>query len=132
MADTPEKSDYTSIQLRIQSALNGKQPDKLLSFIGNECLNQPKGINFTLKDYLELVDETGRMIRDDKRGAISANAEKVLARLTIPCDNGLIITADFGKLFHGPVGTLQELTSYCERLGKRRHFSQNCQYFQAG
>ena len=133
MADTPEQSDYTSIQLRIQSALNGKQPAKLLSFIGNERLNQPKGINFTLKDYLELVDETGRMIRDDERGAISSNAEKILARLNIPCENWLKITADFGKLFHGPVGTLQELTSYCEHLGKRRrHFSQNCQYFQAG
>ncbi|SQH77683.1 protein of unknown function [Shewanella benthica] len=27
------------------------------------------------------------------------------------------------------MGTLQELTSYCEHLAKRsRHFSQNCQY----
>jgi hypothetical protein len=39
--------------------------------IGNERQHQPKGIAFALKDYLELVNDTGRIIRDDKRGAIS-------------------------------------------------------------
>ncbi|MBE7213598.1 transposase [Shewanella benthica] len=131
MAKTPEDSDYTSLKLRVKAALKGKQPDKLLPFIGNERLNQPKGIYFSLKDYLELVDETGRIIRDDKRGAISENTSKVLTRLNISSDNWIKITTDFGKLFHGPVGTLQELTSYCDHLEKRRrHFSHCCQYLQ--
>ncbi|NRD72636.1 transposase [Shewanella sp. VB17] len=130
MADTPEQSDHTSIQLRIKSALSGNQPDELLPFIGNERLHESKGINFVLKDYLELVDETGRMMRNDKRGSISINSAKILSRLNISTDNGIKLTSDFGKLFHGPVGTLQELTSYCEHLEKRRrHFSQCCQYF---
>ncbi|MPY23428.1 transposase [Shewanella sp. YLB-07] len=131
MAKTPEDSDYTSLKLRVKAALKGKQPDKLLPFIGNERLNQPKGVYFLLKDYLELVDETGRIIRDDKRGAISENTSKVLTRLNISSDNWIKITTDFGKLFHGPVGTLQELTSYCDHLEKRRrHFSHCCQYLQ--
>jgi hypothetical protein len=70
MADTPEQSDHTSIQLRIKAALKGEQPKHLLPFIGNERNNQPKGIAFSLQDYLELVDDTGRIIRNDKRGAI--------------------------------------------------------------
>ncbi|QDO82861.1 transposase [Shewanella psychropiezotolerans] len=132
VAQTPENSDYTSLQLRVKAALKGKQPIKLLPFIGNEHEHQTKGINFDLKDYLELVDETGRILRDDKRGAISVNAARILTRLNIPSDNWIKLTADFGKLFHGPVGTLQELTSYCEHLEKRRrHFSQCCQYLQA-
>lgn len=131
MAKTPEDSDYTSLKLRVKAALKGKQPDKLLPFIGNERLNQPKGVYFLLKDYLELVDETGRIIRDDKRGAISENTSKVLTRLNISSDNWIKITTDFGKLFHGPVGALQELTSYCDHLEKRRrHFSHCCQYLQ--
>ena len=78
------------------------------------------------------MDETGRVLRDDKRGAISANAEDILARLNISGENWVRITSDFGKIFHGPVGTLQELTSYCEHLEKRRrHFSHSCQYLQA-
>ncbi|NRD75793.1 transposase [Shewanella sp. VB17] len=133
MANTPENSDYTSLQLRVNAAINGKQPARLLPFIGDERLNQPKGINFALKDYLELIDETGRIIRDDKRGAISANADKILMRLNIPADNWLKITTDFGQLFHGPVGTLQELSRYCEHLNKRRrHFSNSCEYLKVG
>jgi hypothetical protein len=71
---------------------------------------QPKGIAFSLQDYLELVDDTGRIIRNDKRGAINA---KLLTKLNIPQDNWLKLTTEFGKLFHGPVGALQELTHYC-------------------
>ncbi|WP_040571956.1 transposase [Shewanella benthica] len=131
MANTPETSDHTSLKLRVKAALKGKQPEKLLPFIGNECLKQPKGIQFSLKDYLELVDETGRILRDDKRGFISASASKILTRLNISSDNWIHITSEFGKLFHGPVGTLQELTSYCEHLGKRRrHFAHCCDYLQ--
>ncbi|WP_298774570.1 transposase [uncultured Shewanella sp.] len=133
MASTPEQSDYTSLKLRIEAALTGKQPKRLLPFIGNERQHQPKGVAFALKDYLELVDETGRVIRNDKRGSISANADKILARLNIPAENWLKIITEFGALFHGPVGTLQELSRYCEHLDKRRrHFSKCCQYMPIG
>ncbi|MGS0681536.1 transposase [Shewanella sp. 125m-7] len=133
VAKTPEKSDYTSLQLRVKAAISGRQPAKLLPFVGNEKKHQSKGINFSLEDYLTLVDETGRIIRDDKRGAISANAENILDRLNIPSDNWIKLTSEFGTLFHGPVGSLQELTHYCEHLEKRRrHFAHCCEYLQAG
>ncbi|WOT03689.1 transposase [Shewanella youngdeokensis] len=129
MADTPEQSDYTSLKLRVTAALKGEQPKTLLPFIGHEREHQPKGIAFMLSDYLELVDETGRIIRDDKRGAISANAESILNRLNIPTANWVKIVAEFGQLFHGPVGTLQELSRYSEHLEKRRrHFAKSCQH----
>ncbi|WP_345867597.1 transposase [Shewanella algae] len=131
MADTPEQSAHTSIRLRIQAALKCEQPTKLLPFIGNECDNQRSGIAFGLKDYLELVDDTGRCIRDDKRGAICEKSARLLTRLNIPHDNWLKLTTEFGRLFRGPVGTLQELSCYCEHLEKRRrHFATSCQYFQ--
>ncbi|WP_172588374.1 transposase, partial [Shewanella xiamenensis] len=124
LADTLEQSDHTSIQLRIRAALKGEQPSNLLPFIGNECDNQPNGIAFSLTDYLQLVDDTGRIIRNDKRGSISESSGKILNRLNIPHDNWLKLTTEFGKLFYGPVGTLQELTDYCEHLEKRRrHFA---------
>ncbi|MGL4220213.1 MAG: transposase, partial [Shewanella sp.] len=59
LADTPEQSDHTSIQLRIRAALKGEQTSNLLPFIGNECDKQPKGIAFSLTDYLQLVEDTG-------------------------------------------------------------------------
>ncbi|WP_076416718.1 transposase [Shewanella sp. UCD-KL12] len=133
IADTPEHSDHTSLKLRVKAALKGEQPSSLLPFIGGESLNQVKGINFTIHDYLELVEQTGRVIRGDKRGVILENAENTLNRLNISVESWIKITSQFGKLFCGPVGTLQEITGYCEHLEKRRrHFSQSCQNFQSG
>ncbi|CAM2898047.1 transposase [Vibrio rarus] len=133
LAKTLTQSEHTSIKLRIQAAINSEQPKSLLPFIGNEHQNQLKGIAFSLKDYLELVDETGRIIRNDKRGTISKHTEKILSRMALPHENWLKIITNFGALFHGPVGTLSELSLYCEHLEKqRRHFSKCCHYMSSG
>ncbi|WP_391570515.1 transposase, partial [Shewanella algae] len=63
IAKTPEDSDYTSIQRRIQAAMQGENTPELLPFVGNERLNIPQGLHFEAKDYLQLVDDTGRIIR---------------------------------------------------------------------
>ena len=127
MSETPEQSDHTSIQLRIKSALDGEQPGVLLPFVGSERKNMPKGLMFNAKDYLQLVDDTGRIIRDDKRGAISSTSMQLLERLNIPVENWIKLTTDFSRLFKGPVGTLQELDAYCEHLErKRRQGAANC------
>ena len=133
VAATPESSDYTSIQRRIKAALEGGKPKSLLPFIGNERLNQPKGVNFALQDYLQLVEETGRILSEDKRGNISASSSKILTQLNISTDNWVKLTSEFGKIFHGPVGTLHELTNYCYHLQKRRrHFAKCCKYLEDG
>ena len=132
MAKTPELSDFTSIQKRIKAAMQGEQPKALAPFVGNERQNMPQGLMFSVKSYLQLVDETGRVIRGDKRGAISRESQDILGRLNISIKNWCKITSEFGKVFKGPVGTLQEVTSYCEHLEKRRrHYSQSCQYLMA-
>lgn len=41
----------------------------------------PDRIPFRLMDYLELVDWTGRQIRDDKRGHIANTMPPILSRL---------------------------------------------------
>ncbi|CAM4055143.1 Transposase IS200-like domain-containing protein [Vibrio neonatus] len=129
LAKTLEDSEHTSIQLRIRSALKGEQPKPLLPFIESEFNHQPKGISFSLKEYLRLVDTTGRMLQEGKRGAIDEKSVHLLTKLNISHDNWLKLTSDFGKIFHGPVGTLEELTCYCGHLEKkRRHFLTCCQY----
>ncbi|WP_299789408.1 transposase [uncultured Shewanella sp.] len=132
MAATPEQSDFTSIQRRIKAAFKGKQPDVLLPFVGNERKDMPKGLMFDIKDYLELVDDTGRVIRDDKRGAIKPGTVKILNRLNIPLENWLKVTNEFKYLFKGPVGTLEELTRYCEHLDKKRIANaSSCRYWHS-
>ena len=131
MAKTPEDSVHTSLRLRVKGAIACEQPAQLLPFLENEHQFQAKGICFSLRDYLDLVDETGRMIRNDKKGAISSHAETILERLNIQNENWIKIVSDFGHIFQGPVGTLNELTRYCEHLNiRRRHFSKSCQYLK--
>ncbi|AQS36213.1 hypothetical protein Sps_01024 [Shewanella psychrophila] len=127
IAKTPETSDFTSIQQRIKSALVGEQPNHLFPFIDNERKNMPKGLCFSVEEYLKLVDDTGRIIRNDKRGSISESSRHTLHRLNIPEQNWLKITSEFTRLFKGPVGTLQELSRYCDHLErKRRQGAANC------
>ena len=130
IADTPERSDFTSIQRRINAAKQGKQPKELLPFVGNERSELPKGLVFELQDYLMLVDDTGRILRDDKRGAIQESTAKILERLNISQEAWLNITQEFMNMFKGPVGSLPELTHYSENLGMQRvaHAS-SCQHW---
>lgn len=42
-----------------------------------------EGLPYRLKDYLELVDWTGCILREDKRGSIPADTPPILQRLQI-------------------------------------------------
>jgi hypothetical protein len=121
IASTPEQSDFTSIQLRIKAAVKGEQPPTLLPFTGNEHQQKPMGIRFNLQDYLTLVDETGRILRDDKRSAISEKTNNILARLHISDESWLKLTREF-------VGTAEHLCEFSEHVGlKRTHGIANAQ-----
>ncbi len=119
MADTPESSDYTSIQERIIAAGKGRIPDKLYRFQGHEKKGKQDGIPCTLKDYIALVDATGRIIREDKRGAIDAGLNPILQRLNIDTDTWLMMATEFEES-NGPwVGPEEKLARVCERTKKK-------------
>jgi REP element-mobilizing transposase RayT len=120
IAPTPEQSDFTSIQLRIKAAIKGEQPPTLLPFTGNENQQKPTGIRLNLKDYLTLVDETGRILRDDKRGAIKGKTASILARLHISDKSWLKLTTEFEHIFTGAAGTAQHLCEFSEHVGLQR------------
>ena len=120
IAPTPEQSAFTSIQLRIKAAIKGQQPSSLLYFTGNEHHQKTSGIHFSLKDYLTLVDETGRVLRDDKRSAINHKTANILARLHISERSWLKLTTDFEGIFTGAVGTVEHLCEFSEHVGLQR------------
>jgi hypothetical protein len=62
MNTIPETSKHTSIQNRIQALIKGEQPKNLMRFVGNHRQDMPKGIAYSLIDYCELVNCTGRFI----------------------------------------------------------------------
>ena len=120
IAPTPEQSAFTSIQLRIKAAIKGAQPSALLPFIGSEHQDKVTGIRFSLQDYLQLVDGTGRIIRDDKCGAINPQTAEILTRLHISNESWLKLTMNFEDIFTGAVGSAEHLCEFSEHVGLQR------------
>lgn len=118
MADTPEASDYTSIQKRIEAAKKNSVPSNLLRFQGTANKNQKPGIPCALKDYIELVDATGRIIRNDKRGAIAVNQSPILQRLKIDPETWLEIATTFEESCGPWVGSPNRIQQVCSNQGK--------------
>ncbi len=81
---TPEESADVSIHQRLLES-SAQQPEAnhpwLLPFASAHP--EPVSLPYTLKDYLLLLDWTGRARRYDKRGAIAADEPPILSRLGI-------------------------------------------------
>jgi REP element-mobilizing transposase RayT len=126
MASSIERSEYTSAHERIHGNASPKittapenKPIKLLyGFVGDKAQDTSQGIPFSLIDYLELLDWTSRVLRDDKRGAILGTQPQLLDVLGIDDQTWCELASSFGKNYHGAVGSLEELASYAEHTGK--------------
>lgn len=101
LAELPEDSDFTSIQQRIRelaarsdadesdsdNRAEMPQPPEGLAGVPLAALSpgkadaHPSAIGFALTDYLELLDWSGRVLREGKRGVLDAEAPPILERL---------------------------------------------------
>ncbi|MEW6996311.1 transposase [Colwelliaceae bacterium BS250] len=127
MAKSLSDSDHTSIQQRLISSLKSKQPVELLPFADNvaneRSNNSSQVISFKLKDYLTLVEQTGRSIRNDKAGFINSEQISCLSTLNIAENNWLDLTSNFETLFRSAVGAVEKLSNYCKTQGIQRRYN---------
>jgi REP element-mobilizing transposase RayT len=120
IADTPDHSDHTSIQQRLESIKPPTTNNSLMPFVGNPRQDMPKGIAFSLKDYCELVDLTGRIIRNDKAGHIDHQQQPILQRLGLSDEQWLILTTEFEKHFCYAAGAEQMMNQFKHHTGHQR------------
>jgi REP element-mobilizing transposase RayT len=127
LAETPEQSEYTSINERTHQFKNNHNspeessaPSGLLPFAGYPRQDMPKGLPFRLKDYLELVNWTGRAILNNKRDSKPVQNHPILERLHVDPKHWLYMTQHFESLFKGLVGSSYALKAACRKLELRR------------
>jgi hypothetical protein len=72
------------------------------------------------EDYLQLLDWTGRQIRQDKRGAIPSDLAPILRRLQLSRDGWLDLLQEFSRLFRRAAGTPSSLRRHTDKWGRRR------------
>ena len=118
---TLEDSEHTSIKQRIEQVTettNSTATVKLSSFIGSSL--KADGIAFALKDYLELTDWTGRIIKEDKRGFIDAHTPSILQKLKLDEGTWIETVQGYSKGFHSFVVPEDQLKALCQK--QKRHW----------
>ena len=136
IAEAPEESDYTSIQQRIleqnpktaertPSAMNQLPEDlqvaigRLLPFSDDENFDPDRAIPYSLTDYLQLVDWSGRAILEGKRGKIPDHLPPILKRLNVDPENYVrFIRREKKSRFHSVIGTLESMRDAAKHLGR--------------
>lgn len=133
IAKTPEGSEFTSIYERIQ--FMGKQLEQQKGtskkYTVRQCdlLSQPAAlvpfsnslsaekeetvqIRFNLSDYLELIEHTGQVVRNDKVGSISEHLPPILDRLNFNLSGWLSMVKDIEHKFYYAIGSETHLVDF--------------------
>ncbi len=132
IAESPEKSEFTSIYERIKELKQDQpvvkaadnspdeQSDSLeLSvtplMVFDQTAQTRTVIPFALHDYIELVDWVGRAVHPDKSGTIDEVAPPILRRIGI--DPALFVLCACGimDLFGVTVGSTESMAACCAR-----------------
>lgn len=146
VAETPEESDFTSIQERI---IGKRARDRVEAIRRNRSVNQDTK-NMAIRreaelsdidkwlcpistinndqrrgllpisetDYINLVDYSGREIKNGKSGSIPKELAPILSRLDIDLENWTTTITKFDSLFCRAAGRLQSLIETARKANK--------------
>jgi REP element-mobilizing transposase RayT len=117
IAKTPEQSEYTSVKCRIDLA-----DHCLMPFRGNDFSSRGefrKVLPCTFDDYLALIDWTGRIIIEGKRGAISAGAPPILERLGTNTSRWIQAMEPGRSWRQRALGSAVKISQYCNAIGQK-------------
>jgi REP element-mobilizing transposase RayT len=128
IATSLEEADFTSIQARLRSlaraqgkpAAKSQQPASLLPFADKQATRQPvNALPFGLRDYIELVEWTGRAARDDKHGVITGAMPQALVPTGLNPRQWLALALEIQRASVKAIGNLGDVRKYNRSLGRR-------------
>ena len=89
-----------------------------LRAFSDEVEKNAPAIPYTFRDYLSLVDWSGRLIREDKRGAIDPTLPPILKRLGIEIGSWELLMSRRGTVFGRAMGKLDAMRLHAATLGQ--------------
>ena len=134
LADRPEASEYTSAQERCEArqrhratTLAGASPPgpeagPWIAPIEQAIIKtyaKETAPRITVDDYPTLVNETGRLVREDKRGRIPTNLPPILERLQLDLDAWLGLMRHGGAFGFGSFGAMASRVAEAARRGAK-------------
>ncbi|TQV71465.1 transposase [Aliikangiella marina] len=113
LTDSLETSDYTSIQSRL-NAISEAQLNKALESLAGKVRERTMVI--PLKDYIELVEWTGKTIIHPNKAHLPSRLLPILQQLNINQASWLNQVNHYERNFYRAVGPLDLIRAYAERL----------------
>lgn len=113
LAFSLEKSDYTSIKMRIKALRDNRQPQHLSPFIGRTAHTYHRGLPFTIRDYAALLEFTGRILRPDKRGYIDASVPSIINTVGLTVYQWTKVTQNIESWFGTQISSDKISSSLC-------------------
>jgi hypothetical protein len=105
-------------QLKVELGLSKQSEAPLMPFSGTNRLSIHVALPFTREDYFDLVDRTGRIIREGKRGFISSEIPPLISQLGINPDKWIEHVRFFGERYACSAGSGERLRVYANLLGR--------------
>ena len=118
-AQTPEESTFTSAYERIDLLKNGKGEEDLWLAPIQDTGKRRGFLSISREEYLSILDETGRVIKNDKRGAIPKELEPILIRLGIKPGGWSRLVGELGNAFSCVIGDTDSIRQAAHSMGKR-------------
>ncbi len=134
MARSLDESEYTSIKARLdelssrkagrpkhKKADSAETADRqLLGFTPSTqtCESEQAMLPFSLKDYVELVDWTGRAVLDNKPGYIPDDIPPILSQYRIDPEKWLDYVPTMEQQFYCGIGRADKIKQYAVSIGK--------------
>jgi len=116
ISKTLENSEHTSIKQRINK-LTEEQLKQSVKSLAGEVQNRTMVIN--LKDYIELVEWTGKSIIYPRKARMPANIRSSLLELNLQPNNWLTQIGNYGSVYGNFVGKFNLLKQKAKQLQKK-------------
>lgn len=119
MAKTPESSKHTSVHRRLKERVSGLLPfrDSLKASSNSSDLSEVS-LSTTFKQYLELLDWTGKLIQKGKRGSVNEKEPSIISRLGYTPNAWLNVQTPTISWRQKALGSKDRIEEYCHAVGK--------------